>query len=41
MITDQIIEDYLNQESDHAEKIQKLKIVLLFISFIGLLVFSL
>ncbi|WP_395086268.1 hypothetical protein [Gracilimonas sp.] len=40
MITEQIIEDYLKQESDHSEKIQKLKITLLFISVIALLVFS-
>ncbi len=40
MITEQIIEDYLEQESDHADKIQKLKITLLFISVIALLVFS-
>lgn len=40
MISEQIIEDYLKQESDHAEKIHKLKITLLFISVIGLMIFS-
>lgn len=40
MITEQIIEDYLEQESDHAEKMYKLKITLLFISVIGLMIFS-
>lgn len=41
MITEQIIEDYLEQESDHSEKIYKLKVTLLFISIIGLMIFSL
>lgn len=40
MITEQIIEDYLEQESGIAEKMYKLKITLLFISVIGLLFFS-
>ncbi|MEX2605004.1 MAG: hypothetical protein WD361_12415 [Gracilimonas sp.] len=41
MISEQIIEDYLEHKSNLSEMIQKLKITLLLISIIGLIFFSL
>ncbi len=41
MISEQIIEDYLEQENDHQQFIKKLKFVILAISLAGLIAFSL
>ncbi|MEX0724489.1 MAG: hypothetical protein WD053_11450 [Gracilimonas sp.] len=41
MISEQIIEEYLEQETNTSHKVAKLKITLLIISFAGLLMFSL
>lgn len=40
MISDQIIEEYLEQESELAAKVVKFKLTLLLFSVIGLLFFS-
>jgi|GEM_PF-2318635 hypothetical protein len=41
MISEQIIQDYLEQEKDYSSKVTKIKIALLLISLTGLLIFSL
>ncbi|MEX2478700.1 MAG: hypothetical protein WD357_09705 [Gracilimonas sp.] len=41
MISEQIIEEYIEQETDTAQKVAKLKLTLLLISIVGLLIFSL
>jgi hypothetical protein len=40
MISERIIEDYLEQEAEYEDKVTKLKITLLILSVIGLLFFS-
>ncbi|WP_290873576.1 hypothetical protein [Gracilimonas sp.] len=40
MISERIIEDYLEQEAEYEDKVIKLKITLLILSVIGLLFFS-
>lgn len=41
MISEQIIEDYLEQASESSNKLYKLKVSLLFIAIIGLIMISL
>jgi hypothetical protein len=41
MISEQIIQDYLEQENDYSSRVTKVKIALLVISLTGLIFFSL
>lgn len=40
MISEQITEDYLEQENDYNELIKKIKLTVLLISITGLIIFS-
>lgn len=40
MISEQILSDYSEQESDYSEKVMRVKITLLFISVAALMYFS-